>query len=86
MLAALARFFCLAYLVEPRKCHDTVHQPVAAQVDEHCVLASVQEVDLQCYQLGEPVTMQGLSHAGILRDKGRRRHRSRKTLMPSSPL
>lgn len=56
-----------AHLVEPRQCRDTVHQPVAAQVDEHRVLASVQKVNLQRYQLGEPVTVQGLAHAGVLR-------------------
>lgn len=48
MLAVPARFFLLAHLVEPRQGHDAVHQPVVAQVDEHCVLASVQKVNLQC--------------------------------------
>lgn len=43
---------------------------MAAQVDDHRVLARVQKVNLQCYQLGEPVTVQGLSHTRVLRDKG----------------
>lgn len=71
----LARFPLLAHLVEAREGHDTVHQSVTAQVDEHCVLANVQKMNLQCQQLGEPVTVQGLSHTGVLRDKGRGRHR-----------
>lgn len=57
---------------------------MAAQVDEHCVLASVQKVNLQCYQLGEPVTVQGLSHTGVLRDKGRGRHRGHVGMSPGN--
>lgn len=59
-----------AHLVEPRQGCDTVQQPVAAQVDEHRVPASVQKVNLQRYQLGEPVAVQGLAHAGVLRGEG----------------
>ena len=73
-----------AHLVEPRQGCDTVHQPVAAQVDEPCVLASVQKVNLQRYQLGEPVAAQGLAHAGVLRGKGGGRPRSR--LCDVSPM
>lgn len=64
-----------AHLVEPRQGRDAVRQPVAAQVDEHRVPASVQKVNLQRDQLGEPVAVQGLAHAGVLRGEGGGRHR-----------
>lgn len=73
--SSTGRFFFLSHLVEPRKGCDTVHQPMATQIDEHCVLASVQKMNLQRYQLGEPPTVQGLSYTGVLRDKGGGRHR-----------
>lgn len=63
-----------AHLVEPRQGRDAVRQPVAAQVDELCVLAGVQKVNLQRQQPGEPLAAQGLAHAGVLRGKGGGRH------------
>lgn len=53
----------------------TVHQPVVAEVDEHCVVASVQRVNLQCSQANKTATVQGLRPTGVLRDKGAGMHR-----------
>lgn len=59
---------------------------MATQIDEHCVLASVQEVDLERDQLGEPVTVLGLPHTRVLGDSNAGRQRERKTGLLLSPM